>query len=225
MEVNICVPTLRRYDLLDELITSMRRSELLPTGFWLIDNGGKYFNGDQLDFIDACGIEHHYRKFGNNLGLAASWNWFLQNVPEMRVICNDDVGFYPDTLGLLLDTHDPNAVTFPAGMPSTNSFSCFSFPDHIRDVVGLFDESISPGWAWFEDNDMYRRMCLQGFELRGVADCRIDHYGSGTLSALSESEKESHHEKFRKARDRYLAKWGGLPHQEVYTSPYNGAAL
>lgn len=221
MEIHICVPTLRRYDLLDELITSMRRSELLPTGFWLIDNGGKYFNGDQLDFIDACGIEHHYRKFGNNLGVAASWNYFLQNVPEMRIIMNDDSAFYPDSIDLLRKSYDPNSITYPAGIPHANSFSCFVFPDKIRDEVGLFDETLSPNWGFFEDNDYFRRMCLQGFELRGVENCRLDHYGSGTLSAMSQEEKELHHEKFRAARERYIQKWGGLPHQEQFEIPYN----
>lgn len=222
MEIHICIPTLNRYDLLDKLIESLRHSIRLPDHLWVIDNGGKYFGSEhRLDFIDSFGIRHHYHKFGSNLGVAASWNWFIQNVPEIRIITNDDTEFYPDTIDRLLASYDPCAITYPAGIPSANSFSCFVFPDHIQECIGGFDEEISPNYAYLEDNDFHYRMRLHGgLELRGVPDCRINHAGSATLKSLDPEEKRQHHERYRYAMHQYIFKWGGAPGNEQYTIPY-----
>lgn len=222
MKLHICIPTLNRYDLLAKLIESIHKSDLLPEAIWIIDNGGHYIMDRLIDFVDEKGIERHIVKFGYNLGVAASWNWFIQHVPEARVIVNDDAEFFPDSLRLMLDAYDPNAIVYPAGSPAANSFSCFLIPDHVVECVGLFDERISPGWGYYEDRDYHYRMVLHGgLDLRGVPNCRLGHFGSATIKALSDGEMAFHNSKFSQATDTYLAKWGGLPHHEIYSTPYN----
>lgn len=218
--INICVPSLKRYDLLALLIDSIRESKKLPDAIWVIDNGGGFFEGDKKDFTDEWGIEHHYIKFGHNLGCAASWNWFIQNVSEDRIIMNDDCRVFPETIGKLVEANDPNCIVYPAGMPSTNSFSCFLIPNSVVERIGLFDENISPQWAYYEDVDYWRRLTLAAMELRGVPDCRIDHFGSATVKQLTATEEAEHHRRFQIATQNYVSKWGGMPHHETYRHPY-----
>lgn len=224
-EINICIPTLNRSDLLNELIGSIRSSILLPTAIWVIDNGGRFFapekNISEEHFIDSYGIFHHYFKYGYNLGVAGSWNKFIQMTNDIRIITNDDSKFYPNTIDLLVDAFNPNAIHYPAGIPSTNSFSCFMIPDGVIGKVGLFDEEISPNYAYFEDRDYHRRMELVGCELLGVPDCQLDHQVSSTIRAYTPEQRSDHHRRFELAKANFFRKWGGLPHQELYTTPYN----
>jgi len=221
-ELSICVPTLNRYDCLDSLIDSIRQSIVLPTDLWLIDNGQRYMNSESLDFIDYYGICHHYRKFGQNIGCAASWNWFIAHTHDIRIIVNDDITFTPSAIGQLVDAFNPNALVSPDSIVGSNSFSCFMIPDNLVENVGYFDESISPGWAFFEDNDYYYRMCLAGYKIESAPNCLVEHGQSSTFKAFSEEEKNQHHERFRLAQSNYQRKWGNLPHQETFKIPYNG---
>jgi GT2 family glycosyltransferase len=225
MKISICVPTLRRYDLLDRLIQSLRTSIVMPDAIYIIDNGGQWFAPNkisaELHFRDTCGIQHHYYKFSvGNLGLAASWNFFVEKVPEVRVICNDDILFTPNAIGALLDAYTPDAVVSPASIVGGNAFSCFILPDQIVRDVGLFDVSISPFWAYLEDNDYFRRMTLKGYGISAAPDSVVEHPVSSTLRAFSPDELAEHHRKFRTAQGNYRRKWGGLPGNEVFTTPY-----
>ncbi len=222
--IHVCIPTLNRYALLASLIRSLRRGTLLPTDIWVIDNGLTLFDGDSLDFNDDDGTQYHYRKYGENLGVAGSWNKLIGLTSDIRVICNDDVRFYPDTLQLLVEAYNENNIVYPAGMPSTNSFSCFLIPDRVIAKTGLFDEEISPKYAYFEDRDYHYRMTLVGCELIGVHDCTLDHFGSSTIAAFNADQMRDHHTKFVRARNNFIAKWGGEPHHETFTLPYDGAA-
>jgi GT2 family glycosyltransferase len=212
MEVSLCIPTLNRYDLLVKTLESAEIGTLKPDCYYIIDNGGSL----KLDFPRTTIYRPSF-----NLGVAASWNYFNTVAPEIRIICNDDIIFYPNTIELLVKNFDPNAVTYPGGIHSTNSFSCFVLPNNILDSIGYFDEWISPQYAYFEDNDYARRMELSGFSLKPVEDAQVNHYGSATLKTFNSEEMEEHHKKFRDARDRYIKKWGGLPREEKYSTPYN----
>ena len=97
MEVNVCIPTLNRYDLLFECLKSAREGTVTPDRFWIIDNGGT-LNYESLDTTVYTPT--------SNIGVAASWNWFINLVPDMRIICNDDIVFYPDTIEKLLNAFD-----------------------------------------------------------------------------------------------------------------------
>lgn len=215
-EVNICVPTLNRYDLLQKLIDSCEKSNILPTKYYVVDNGVKLLP-KELN-IPRKNLELLKPRY--NLGVAASWNYFLKNVPEYIIICNDDLEFYEDTIEVLINEYDPNYIIYPGGNPSSNSFSCYLIPNNIIDEIGYFDESLSPRYGYFEDNDYHYRMLLKGYTIKPIENCRIDHLGSGTMRKLSEIEEALHHDKFRIAQQHYLEKWGGPPGKEKYKEPY-----
>ena len=215
--VTLGIPTLNRYDLLKVTIRSAETGTLKPDRYIVIDNGGKF---KRDSFYDTLGDRLVVKSFGKNLGVAASWNVLSRETPDIRIISNDDISFFEDSIEILVKSFSTDKVIYPAGIPSTNSFSCFILPDEIIKLVGEFDEKISPGYAYFEDNDYYRRMILQGVPLVGVPECKLNHFGSSTLRSLTEKEKREHHEKFKKAKDYYIKKWGGEPGKEKHRIPF-----
>lgn len=200
-----------------ETLLSAEHGEVKPDYYYIIDNGGKL----NLTNLPASFDKRVYKLTPEfNLGVAASWNHFL-NIDGIKLICNDDVQFYADTIKLLVDGVDENFIIYPAGVPSANSFSCFIIPDRIIKEVGNFDATISPNYAYYEDNDYHRRMKMLGYDLKGIENCRLGHFQSATLKGYSKQELEEHHRKFRIATQNYKKKWGGLPGKEIYTYPYN----
>lgn len=209
--VNICIPTLNRYDLLRQLLTNLLESTITLDAVYIIDNGNRYnIEIPQLNII--------VHKPERNLGVAGSWNWFINNVPEIRIIMNDDIQLYPDSIGGLVSEFDENNLVFPSGL-GISSFSCFILPDNIIKDVGLFDETISPGYAYFEDNDYSHRMSIKGYGIK-PANINVGHHGSSTLRLYTSKERMEHHRKFDLARKNYQRKWGGTPGKEKYHTPF-----
>lgn len=201
--LNVCVPVLKRYDLLYELVRSLRTSVLRPDTLFVIDNGQ---NVEALlaalDVQEAMFPVHVHRP-DRPLGVAESWNWFIQNVPEERIITNDDILFAPHSLQALVTSQAP-FVSCSFG------FSCFLLRDACVARVGLFDETISPGYAYFEDMDYLRRMKMAGVQDEVVL-CGVEHRQSATPQAFSPTEWNEHHAKFRLAERNFSKKWNSNP--------------
>lgn len=211
MEIQVCIPTLNAYDELERCIESIRNSTIKVASINVLDNGTGYLPTSYGDI--------YYMKSPSNLGVAGSWNWFIDNVPEIRLITNDDIIFAPDAIERMLSCYKEDRVIFPLGAEHTNAFSCFIIPQKIVDTVGKFDEWISPRYAYFEDNDYHRRMKFAGFDIEGC-DASIRHSGSATLRNMTRVQKEKHHERFKLAKEHYIKKWGGEPGKEKYNSPF-----
>ncbi len=214
--VTLGIPTLNRYDLLEYTIRSAEAGTLKPNKYLIIDNGNRFVMNP---FYESLEGRLTVIQPGSNLGCAGGWNKIIKNTLDKRIIANDDVAFFEDTIELLSKSFSENAVTFPAGMPAANAFSCFLIPDAVVNKVGYFDEKLSPNYAYFEDNDYHRRMLIHGVELLGVSDCRLGHLPSSTLSNFSDVELRQHHSKFTIAQKNYIRKWGGVPGQETLSTP------
>jgi len=208
--VNVCVPTLKRYDLLANLLRSLNAGYLRPTAVYIINNG---LDKDALftavkETID-CPVKILTPK--KNLGVSASWNWFIRNVAEDRVIVNDDVTFAPESLEMIAKTQGD----FVSALRHTNACSCFKISDICVRKVGYFDEKISPGYAYFEDCDYGERLKLKNVPITSV-ECGVmhgdEHGGSKTKAAYTREEHEDHHRRFQIAKDNFQLKWGFLPH-------------
>lgn len=200
-EVHLCVPVLKRYDLLRNMLASIMAGTVRPR-IHVIDNGR-----DSKRLRAAVG-DHIVSVFvpDEPMGLAAAWNWFIESVPEERIIVNDDLIFAPRSLEQMLAA-DGECVSALAG---TNAFSCFLIRDSCVSKVGLFDEEISPGYAYFEDCDYAERMALIGLEITAV-ECGVVHIGSQTIALNDGPEWKRHHERFAVAKANFMAKWGKLP--------------
>ncbi len=204
--ITVCVPVARRYDLLRELLLSLRDSTIEPSCIDIIDNGRHPEH--VATAIDGALPDVAFNVFTpeESLGLAESWNVFALNVPEERLIVNDDVLLGPESLERMTET--PGA--FVSGLAGTHAFSCFLLRDDCVARVGKFDELISPGYAYFEDLDYFRRMQDVGIGITGV-ECGVRHGVSKTMEAFNLREMNDHHRKFKIAQANYKAKWGALP--------------
>lgn len=206
--VTLCVPTLNQYSLLEQCIQSARAGSLPPSRVVVIDNGGGWAGME--------GVEVH--KFGRNLGVAGSWNWFLKNCEDHVVISNDDVKFHHGTIEALVTTAEsmPDQIFFCASVGQ--AWSCFLQRKVGIELVGEYDEGFWP--AYHEDGDFAYRMKLIG-QHENFTGCGYDHVGSATIRSMSGAERAEADERFRRTQARYVAKWGGEPGKERYTKPFN----
>ncbi len=200
--MNVCVPVLKRYDLLRRLVQSLKTSTV-PVELWVLDNG---LRQEALDAaLEIEGIKFYRKTPVRALGVAESWNWFLQHVPGPWLIANDDVAFSPDTVEKFLAA-DADIVF------SEHGFSCFLMRQGCVDKIGLFDETISPGYAYYEDEDYLQRIDRRGTRERSCSMLTINagvmHQRSSTLMAATPEELEEHHRKFKIAQGNYVRKWG-----------------
>jgi GT2 family glycosyltransferase len=217
MEFNLCIPTLNRYDLLIRCLESAEAGTLKPTAYYIIDNG---MNLDLNTIPKEFGNRVYIAKVKYNLGVARSWNWFIDNIKDHIIFCNDDIEFYEDSIEKLMSGYDENFAIYPA--IGSTSFSLIQFPRKIFEDVGYFDEGISPFYAYFEDNDYHYRMKLKGYDIKSINGCKVKHVGSATIKKFTILEQNMHHGKFEAAKYRYLIKWGGIPGKEKFTEPFDG---
>lgn len=201
--INICVPVLRRYDLLRGMLASAQYG---ADHFWIIDNGMQ----PQKIHDAVFGIDRPFNVYHppHPMGIAESWNWFIRNVDEERIITNDDVIFSLQSIPIIAST--PGDIVFACG------YSCFLIRNSCTHSVGLFDETISPGYGYFEDCDYSFRidaMVKDGYRVV-MADARnagVKHIGSQTWQSGTPEEIDEHWRKFNIAKANFLKKWGRLP--------------
>ena len=175
--VNVCVPVLRRYDMLRKMVRSAQAGNVKPTCYYIINNGG-----DHKKLLEAIGdfdADAKVHTPAKPLGVAESWNWFINRVPEERIIVNDDIEFAPNSIELMLASNADLIWAHACG------FSCFVLRDSCRDKLGLFDETISPGYGYYEDEDYLQRLDGRGTrEPSAVAEevkCGVIHHKSCLL--------------------------------------------
>jgi hypothetical protein len=202
--INICTMVLNRYDMLRALLLSLQHSTVVPDAVYVINNGlDKDKIADAIaDTVKGVVVLNPNRP----LGVAESWNWFINNVGEDRIITNDDIEFAPESIAVMLAD--------PADFVScTYGFSCFLLRASCIQKVGLFDEAISPGYGYFEDMDYLHRMRLADVA-DSVVKCGTVHHQSRTPAAYTQEEWLAHHRRFALAHGNYVSKWSQLPRDE-----------
>lgn len=212
--VHLCIPTLNRYDLLLGCLWSAINGSYPPACVWLINNGRHLAAMHKLEIQLGRVVPLVVYTPEENLGCAASWNWFLRHVPEERLIVNDDVTFAPESIQRMIETPGP----IVSGLGGSAFFSCFLIRDDCARRVGEFDESISPGYCYYEDNDYAFRMAQWNVPQISV-ECGVSHGLSQTLKEYSPEAMQAHHQKFQLARENFRKKWGRLPGEPVVSAP------
>lgn len=198
--VHLGVTTFNRQDLLPGLFHSLLHSTLRPASITVIDHG---YDNDKI----YSAIPQYYPirvdvVTLDNPGGAVAGNWFLQHLPEERIGCSDDVKFWPDTLEKMVNT--PGDIIFTDG---NSSFSLALIRDSCVKKVGLFDESISPGYLYFEDWDYINRL-EEANAVVAYAPTGYDHVGQATLARYTPEQLKEHNRKFLVAQWNYVRKWG-----------------
>jgi len=203
MKIHVCVPVLKRYDLLAGMLQSLKKSTILPTMIYIIDNGRNETQIQQVIRYAPC--KTVVQTPAIPWGVAKSWNWFLDNVPEERIIVNDDVIFGTHSLARLTAREEELVFSLDCG------FSCFLIRDLCVEKLGKFDETISPGYGYYEDCDYLQRLDGKGTREASARsttiDCGARHLKSQTLEASTVSEIQDHHRRFKIAQSNYMRKW------------------
>lgn len=198
--ITVCCPTLNRYDYLVNMIESAKEGTVVPDEFMIVDNGGK---------LSLTGNNIKVHTPGYNLGVAASWNLLIKNSIDYRIIVNDDIEFNLDTVELMVEKAKAGF-----GMVLGCGYSCFLIQDSLVKEVGWFDEDLSPGYGYFEDNDYAVRMRLRGIV---PADVPPVVHRSGMTRRMLMTKGFDCSGRYYEAESRYRLKWGGkVDHETLY---------
>jgi hypothetical protein len=141
------------------------------------------------------------------------------DVENMVLISNDDVTMHYDTVRTFWDAYQayPEASLFHGS--GHNGYSLFTTRKTAWKTVGGFDEKFYP--AYYEDNDYSRTLVSRGHLFHCLDTLTYDHVGSATIATYSAEETKQHHRQQEANKNYYIAKWGGLPHKEVFRYPFN----
>lgn len=174
--------------------------------------------------------------WSHNKGVSAGWNIGIERAIaagcDLALVCNDDIILYEGTISKLvaevwnhgadlvtpINTRDGHATTVhPEHIPHPD-FSCFMIqPESFVSKFGWFDEGFTP--AYFEDNDMAYRIKLANGSMYARTDAGFYHRGSVTQNWDGRQVVTGN--MFEKNRVYYVTKWGGIPGQEVFITPFN----
>jgi hypothetical protein len=209
-------------------IAAVRANSTKPTKVIIIDNGDAPLEGDVLNEFDV-------NRFGKNIGCAGAWNAILDiaviEKHQTTIIINGDCAVTPDTFDRMLV--DP-APTLLCG----HGFSCFRLDTEIRQRVGAFDEKYYP--VYWEDTDYRYRCKLAGVPIVEWPVVEQDRpsfgrarYGTGITHGWRHEDGRGYqgwtgeklawfYQCWEKNRDRYIAKWGGMPGEETFTKSFDG---
>lgn len=204
-------PVIRRYELLSELMKSLKTNSLQPDGVIIVDNGGK-LPEHQIDFPTNSTFVYPEK----NIGVAGAWNTILDKASpgDYVIISNDDIRLMSHSLKAIVDGLKEHPLVCAHG------FALFGMRRSLVDQIGWFDENFFP--AYFEDNDYVRRLRLAGMEIHEVA-AGAAHVGSASLHCLPQEEQDAFSEVFAKIRSYYVRKWGRRPEKgECFSKPFNG---
>jgi GT2 family glycosyltransferase len=98
-------------------------------------------------------------------------------------------------------------------------FSAFMISKETYETIGQFDDGFFP--AYFEDNDYHYRINLAGMKAITYPMAIYYHYGSRTQTEAKQGVPVVSNTLFEINRERYVRKWGGLPGQEKFKTPFN----
>ena len=220
------IPTLCRYDLLKELIRSAEQGSVRPSGYIIVDNGGKLDRAQVLSWLHEEGKSREYLLElitpGQNIGVAASWNLIIDRAaPEPVVISNDDIVFNFHTFRELSDAL--SVCYFVEG----DGWALFGQRFELVKKIGYYDENFWP--AYYEDVDYDLRLSRADITPVEPLTEPVAHHGWATTRTLGDPEwlKEGR----LRNHAYFLTKWGGESrnprwngHAGItqYKKPFNG---
>lgn len=178
----------------------------------------------------------HYRGYGVNRGVSASWNEGILAAQgrgaDVIIAVNDDVAFAPGDIekiaaravayrGSYIISCAGTHLGYGRRMPSMG-YSCFAINPVAIEKLGCFDENIFP--AYCEDQDYAYRAQLAGLQEENCADTNLTHAGSASIrssplllaqNALTQGRNMGY----------YRQKWGGMGGAETFRAPFNNPRL
>lgn len=218
MKLTIGIPTINRADLLTETLEDLRITGLGLHSLLIVDNGNQTINIPE----ELREITHIHRPV-SNLGVGGSWNYMLHKGysedADNILLLNDDIVFGKtvNEINGIIETH-PNyqAVVGP------KHWSILLISRRCTETVGYFDEEFFP--AYYEDNDYAYRINLlhnadpenyNGLEFDAALDPKVFR------NSMTIQKDKNLNKRFNDNKKYFVSKWGGLPHHETFTKPFN----
>ncbi len=206
----LIAPVVNRWDLAEKMLASID----VPVGRRVIvDNGSGNVPEDVPDVIWTV----------TNVGYSGAMNLAISqtfDAPWWLWVSND-VTFAPGDLAHiceLMKVPGPRVVTGDRNDARSLRFAYAAANRECIDLVGLLDEwSFFP--LYFEDDDYERRCHLGGVEWVEY-NGQIAHERSSTIHSdpvLATRNQMT----FRENANRYVDKWGGMPGEETFDTPWN----
>jgi hypothetical protein len=214
---------------LDDTLRAVAQSTRRPAWVLLVDNGDAPLSLERADALRRlAGAPLSVVRPRRNLGCAGAWNLIHRTTrPRITIVLNADCAVAPDTFERAL-AHPAPAVVLAYG------FGCFRIDSEIRDRVGDFDETFYP--VYLEDADYRCRLRLAGVQTVEWPTEPVARVAPGRERAASGVVHGKHdpdgyqgwrgprlawfHACVEANRRYFLAKWGGEPNAEAYTTPF-----
>lgn len=207
MESIFCIgiPTLNRADLLNESLIKYE-NDFCDVNILIVDNGKQNIVKTSNSNVFVPDV---------NMGVAGSWNYICKEIfkhHDYAVLLNDDVylGYNTERINKVIEKY-PNTL-----IQSYVSWSVVVISKHLYNLIGQFDEIFYP--AYYEDSDYLYRMKLNGILQEVSAELNPDVV---RISMTQEKAPDFVNASMAANRNRYIAKWGGLPLLEKFLFPYN----
>jgi len=154
--------------------------------------------------MDSIPAEEKIVIVNDGIGMGKALNMGLSMASgEYLIVSNNDVVLKGD-LGRMFD---PEGVTYPKDMEGSRDHprSFYCMPRWVYEAVGGYDELFE--FAFFEDDDLIKRWLDADIPLKRI-DIQIQHIPGTTLNVHPKRE-----EVFKANRQKFIEKWGGLPHE------------
>ena len=218
--------------------------------YLLLDNGSRDETEQEASTLKLARHDFEVIRFNPNQGLQKAWNTILDygfnNGFDYVFIGNNDTIYHPNTISHLMralnnsqsDVVMVTAINIKGECPTPEAiytidettkanleanehpdFSAFMVNKKFLDEVGYADEGFYP--AFFEDNDLHRRIKMAGLRALNCPMAVYYHFGSGTQYNPKYQEGRVDGEKFAKNRHYYASKWGNIPGHETFAKPFN----
>lgn len=209
MNFCILIPTINRADLLMEALPVYK--EIYPNvKVYILDNGDQNIPKLSPNF-EVMIPKPRFQ------GVAASWNMLIEYAIHENhdnfLILNDDVILKAGQgeISNIIERWGKNTFHRPRAF---YNWSAFILNSNIYQKVGEFDENFKK--AFFEDNDYEYRMRLAGMTIRYEDALNSEVYRNSMTI-----QKDPLLGDYVANKEYYLRKWGGLPNEENYKTPFN----
>ena len=153
-----------------------------------------------------------------NVGFSGSVNQIIKQNTDCPYWCVLSVDWHPKP-GHLKRLANRLMEPFTALLcdESQNGYSAMAFKPELLYEIGYLDENFFP--AYYEDNDHRYRMKLAGLEWE-YFPLEYEHIVSATIKRdpvlMAKNQKT-----FKENGRYYIEKWGGMPGQEKYLTPFD----
>jgi hypothetical protein len=203
----IGIPTINRADLLNEALINYFE-DFKNTEIFIIDNGNQELVTRENKFVI-------YRP-ESNLNVSGSWNAIMDYAKRVKathvLMLNDDVylGKTEEQILSLIEWNKDYGF-----YNSYCNWSSFILNVKAFNSIGKFDQACFPNY--FNDNDYFYRMKLLDIKMCYTKALDPIVY----RNSMTIAKDPSLNNYFMQYRQNYIDKWGGLPTEETYTTPFN----